>query len=191
MSPTLDQLNSIIDSEDIRLLPTHLPNAGERKYWWNHVDEIARRATESDMMTVALYARLVFETYPSVETIRPRWSVSGDRGDVYTESSLAINDGYYHPDAQELDEELIEEMENIDDCKALHALHHAVENAMGTRQLEFMRRPEDLFPHSGLSVDEIDPLIAKIDPEIRAFYEQKLLTLKTPSISTPKSPGRF
>lgn len=190
MSLTLDQLNTITNDEEMKRLPLQVSADKKFERWWDHVDEIARRATEIDLMVVALHAKLIFQVYPEVEDVRVRWEVEHSRGDTWTNATLHVNHEYHHPDASDLDTELTDAWDEIDDCAALHALHQATEDAMGTRQIEYMDHANHLFSESLKSIEQIDGIIARIDPEIRAFFEQKILSLQVPK-SAAKGPGRF
>lgn len=196
MTTTIDQLDAITKTPEANMLPVSASMsqaAGAAATWWDHVDRVVHFATESDMMVVALYAKATLETYPGlVKSIMASWSIYQEKDEIYVNSFLQINDDHYHPDSHDLDEDLLDQMSEIDDQRALQSLHCAVESAMSSRQAsrELMARVESVFSEI-TSIEDVDAIIAKIDPAIRSFYEQKLMQNQTPAAPGPKGMGRI
>lgn len=196
MKITVGQLDAITSSPEALMFPARVSadSSSEPGTWWGHVDEVLRRATESDLMVVALYAKLAMETYHGlIESIDIEWTTKQDDGDAYNESRVYINKGHYHPEIHDLHGDLAEQMEDIDDMGSMRALYTSTVNAMGGRQTgsELMARAKFLFD-TITSVEDVDAIIALIDPDIRAFYDEKIMQLQTEvPVAGPKSMGRM
>ena len=195
MPDIIDLLDVATQSPQARFLPLAIPSGESVNAWWDHVNIVLHQATESDLMIVALYARAAMDTYQGlIDHMHLSWwaGIGEDDTQMRCENSMRLNGEIYHPEITG-DEELIDRLAQVDDLKALNALQQAAENALGDLQSrpEYIDRSTELFGNKITSVEDADQIIGKIDPAIRSFYEQALLKLQTPQLSSGKGMGRI
>ena len=83
-------------------------------------------------------------------------------------------------------------MSEIDDYAAMTALYWAVENAMGTKQInEHARRINAAFPRAMRSQEEAMTIANGVDLAVRSTLEQRILQAGTALTGKPRSPGRI